>query len=131
MVGSDGIYLEHPRALLLLAEMSSTGSLAEGSYTEKTLEMARRHRDFVIGFVASRRLSSIENEDFITFTPGVQLSSGKDTLGQQYRTPEIVIMQGSDCIIVGRGIYEAGDPVSAAKLYRDAGWSAYLKRIAK
>lgn len=88
-------YLKLPRGLLLLAEMSSAGSMATGDYTVKTLEMARRHRDFVIGFVCARRLhDNPEEEDFIVFTPGVQLSAGTDALGQQYVSLQLSKVSG-------------------------------------
>jgi len=119
---------EKGRALLLLAQMSSKGNLAKGEYTQATLKMAQEHKDFVIGFITMRRL--LDDPSFINFTPGVKLASGGDELGQQYNTPEKVITeQGSDIIIVGRGIYQADDPVAEAKKYRTAGWDAYQKRL--
>ena len=49
-----------------------------------------------------------------------------DSLGQTYNTPDRIIRHnGSDIIIVGRGVYHASDPVAAAVRYRDAGWAAY------
>ncbi len=60
----------------------------------------------------------------------MQLSEGKDSLGQQYETPETVILtHESDIIIVGRGIYGADDPQQAAKKYREEGWKAYRERL--
>ncbi|KAJ2601783.1 orotidine 5'-phosphate decarboxylase [Coemansia sp. RSA 1286] len=116
------------RGLLLLAEMSSKGMLATGAYTDKNVEMAVRN-DFVVGFIGSRRFT--EERDLITMTPGVGLHASGDALGQQYRTPEHIITEnGSDIIIVGRGIYGPGkDPVAEAKRYREAGWNAYLSRL--
>ena len=115
------------RGLLLLAEMSSEGNLATGEYTEKTLQMAKDNPDFVIGFITMKKL--LDDPNFINFTPGVKLKEGIDKLGQRYNTPEKVIKeQCSDVIIVGRGIYEADDPVSEAKRYREAGWKAYQDR---
>ncbi|EXX56288.1 orotidine-5'-phosphate decarboxylase [Rhizophagus irregularis DAOM 197198w] len=121
------------RGLLLLAEMSSKGSLATGAYTEAAVEMARRHKDFVVGFIAGRKLiSDDDKEDFIVMSPGVGLDVSTDGLGQQYRTPRNVILEsGSDIIIVGRGIYGSDKDVAVeAQRYRDAGWKAYLERLA-
>jgi uridine monophosphate synthetase len=125
--GLKEIGLSKGRALLLLAEMSSVGTLACGAYTHQTIKMAEAHPDFVIGFISLRKLS--EDPRWIYMTPGVQLASGKDALGQQYQTPESVIEAGSDVIIVGRGIYGAKDPKAQAKRYRQAGWQAYLNPI--
>jgi orotidine 5'-phosphate decarboxylase subfamily 1 len=116
------------RALLLLAEMSSQGNLATDSYTEKTLAMAKEHADFVIGFIAMRKLC--DDPSFIYLTPGVQKEAGGDSLGQRYQTPSTVIKDaGSDIIIVGRGIYKAKDPETEAKEMRSLGWQAYLERL--
>jgi orotidine-5'-phosphate decarboxylase len=115
--------------------MSSKGNLATGEYSQKTLEMAQRHKDFVMGFISMRRFPDLEG-DFLILTPGVALDIKGDALGQQYRTPEQVITEsGCDVIIVGRGIYakfqESEEAVRAeAKRYQEAGWDAYLKRIA-
>lgn len=131
----DSSYLDGPRALLLLAEMSSEGSFATGEYTQKTVQMARDNRDFVIGFVGSKRfiLESETAIDFISFTPGVQLEAAKDGLGQQYRTPELVVTQnGTDVVIVGRGIYKDTsdeEQVRRAQVYQKRCWDAYLARV--
>lgn len=126
--GLRKIGLDIGRGILLLAEMSSSGSLAKGSYTEETLEMARRYSDFVIGFIAQRKLT--DEPFFIHMTPGVSFADSGDSLGQQYNSPEYVIAEkGSDLIIVGRGIIHAEDPAAAAKQYQEAGWRAYERRI--
>ncbi|KAI0068787.1 Orotidine 5'-phosphate decarboxylase [Artomyces pyxidatus] len=133
------------RGLLLLAEMSTAGTLARGAYTEDAVRMARANPDFVIGFIAMRRMDGfgvrdgeVQNseEDFLILTPGVGLDVKGDGLGQQYRTPmEVISQSGCDVIIVGRGVY--GNPASLdvdevrrqADRYRKAGWDAYLDRM--
>ena len=130
------------RGLLLLAEMSTKGSLATGSYTEEAVRMARSHPEFVIGFIAQKRMDNVGNDfrtddvDFLVLTPGVGLDTRGDAMGQQYRTPrEAVCEAGCDVIIVGRGIYgkntgelDVGYVQTQAERYRAEGWSAYLER---
>jgi orotidine-5'-phosphate decarboxylase len=119
-----------PRGLLMLAELSSKGSLATGEYTAKTVEIARSNPSFVFGFIAQSRMPEQEAEDWLILSPGVGLDDKGDALGQQYRTVDTVVEAGSDVIIVGRGLFANDrDPVIEAKRYRDAGWNAYLKRI--
>ncbi|GFO35067.1 uridine 5'-monophosphate synthase [Plakobranchus ocellatus] len=118
------------RACLLIAEMSSSGNLATGSYTQDTVKMAEENKDFVIGFICVSKISS--NPSFLHMTPGVQLEAGQDSLGQQYLTPsEVIGKRGSDLIIVGRGIYQAQDPANAAKQFQIAGYDAYVTRMAE
>ncbi|OJD19686.1 orotidine 5'-phosphate decarboxylase [Blastomyces percursus] len=130
-------YAAEGRALLILAEMTSKGSMATGPYTELSVQAARKHRRFVLGFVATRALNEVlpvdgeekDEEDFVVFTTGVNLSSSGDALGQQYQTPASAVGRGADFIISGRGIYAASDPVEAVLKYREEGWRAYLERV--
>lgn len=121
--------------------MSTAGSLATGSYTEEAVKLARQNRDFVIGFIAQRRMEGVgaaslnDTEDFLILTPGIGLESKGDSMGQQYRTPRTAIVEsGTDVIIVGRGIY-GNDPkaidliAGKAKRYMEEGWNAYLERL--
>ncbi len=111
------------RGLLLLAEMSSSGTLAEGDYAKRAKEMGEAHADFVCGFISLRKLS--DHPGMIHLTPGVKLEKGTDDLGQKYRTlEEILIENGSDVIIVGRDILRSADPVKTAHLYRERAWNA-------
>lgn len=132
----DAVEHGRERGLLLLAEMTSNGSLANGAYTSASIESARRHKSFVVGFVANHALTLVEtparatdSEDFVVFTTGVNRATKEDPLGQQYQTPEAAISRGADFIISGRGIYATADPVETAKLYQKEGWEAYEARI--
>jgi uridine monophosphate synthetase len=120
--------LQKGRGLLLLAEMSSEGSLATHEYTQKTVKMAEANTDFVFGFISQSKLSN--DPGLLYLTPGVDLSSKGDNLGQQYNTPEYVILtKQCDVIIVGRGIYKSENPSASALLFKQAGWNAYEQRI--
>jgi orotidine-5'-phosphate decarboxylase len=143
ITGLASVGLPQGRGLLLLAEMSTKGCLATGSYTEDAVRMARTNRDFVIGFIAQRRMDGVgaaesktgANEDFLILTPGVGLDTKGDTMGQQYRTPrEVILDSGCDVIIVGRGIYGndltlVGTIAARAERYMAEGWAAYLERL--
>ena len=145
------------RGLLLLAEMSSAGTLAKGDYTKACVDEANRDESgFVFGFIAQDRAherlastsTSGKSRDFLILTPGVGLDVKGDGMGQQYNTPEDVIYKkGCDVMIVGRGIYGAlmqesvvngdkaareqafGNVKEQGERYKKAGWQAYLRRI--
>ncbi|XP_048730504.1 uridine 5'-monophosphate synthase-like isoform X2 [Ostrea edulis] len=126
--GLKEIGLPLNRACLLVAEMSSKGSLAKDEYTKATVTMAERHKDFVIGFICQSKLTS--DPDLIHMMPGVQLHAGGDNLGQQYTSPEVAVQShGADVIIVGRGITKSSDPAAMAKNYQTAGYNAYLELL--
>ncbi|KAI2660535.1 Uridine 5'-monophosphate synthase [Labeo rohita] len=104
-LGAVGKPLGH--GCLLIAQMSSQGSLATGDYTQAVPSL-------------------------VHMTPGVQMQTGGDGLGQQYSSPEDVICtKGSDIIIVGRGILASSDRLRAAEEYKTAGWEAYLKKLSQ
>jgi len=110
--------------LLLLAEMSSSGTVAKGAYTKSAAKMGEKYADTVMGFISLRKIS--KNPGMIHFTPGVKLKPGKDNLGQKYRTvDEILIKNQSDIIIVGRDITNSDKPKKIASLYREKAWKAY------
>jgi orotidine 5'-phosphate decarboxylase subfamily 1 len=127
----EQVGLDKGNALLLLAEMSSEGNLAYGDYTVKSIEMAKAHPAFVIGFITRRVLT--DNEWLLNCTPGIQLGDNKsDGLKQTYITPEEAFAAGTDIQIVGRGIYgkkTAEEQKQAAMDYQKAGWDAYQVRI--
>jgi len=115
------------RGLVLLAEMSSAGHLMDAHYMQATLKMAEQFADFVIGFITQHALST--DPHWINMTPGVKLEDGGDLLGQQYITPAKAILEnGTDIVIVGRGILTAADPLTEARKYREEAWRAYCKR---
>src|ERR1700744_3262212 len=110
------------RGFLILAEMTSKRNMAPGAYTAKCIDTARRFSGAMVGCVATKALTEVssetmpsQNEDFVVFTPGVNIISKGDGKGQQYNTPKKAVQGGTDFVIVGRGIYAAADPVKAAK----------------
>ncbi len=118
---------KHHRGLILLAEMSSAGHLMDQAYMQATLKMAQLYPDYVMGFITQHALA--DEAQWINLTPGIKLKSGVDALGQQYNTPERAILEnGTDVIIVGRGIISAENPLAEAVKYRTHGWAAYLQR---
>jgi len=120
--------------LLLLAQMSSAGCLMTPAYTQSCVEVAREHRDFVIGFITMESLNTDSGDNFLSMSPGVKFvepgADAGDGLGQQYNSPESKIVdKGIDVVIVGRGILNASDRVASAKHYCQAAWNAYEKRV--
>ncbi|CAG9584548.1 unnamed protein product [Danaus chrysippus] len=117
------------RGVFLLAEMSSADNLITPDYTEATVKMAAKYPEAIVGFVCQNK-KTFNEPGFIQLTPGVQLESSKDELGQVYNTPEKVILEnGADVVVVGRGIVAAKSPETQAVIYKDTLWKCYMKRI--
>ena len=113
--GLKKVGLPKGQGLLLLAQMSSADNLLTDDYAQKAVELAKKYDDFVIGFIAQGKLT--KDEKFITMTPGIKLAEGTDELKQQYNTPQTALQKGTDIFIVGRGIYEAKNPLTTAEQY--------------
>ena len=126
----------NPRGILILAQMSSEKNLASGEYTRKAVEFGHANQDVVSGYIGNgsnplelNMLSKMSLPGDVIMAPGVKMGGRADAMGQNYSSPDGAILAGADCIIVGRGIYEAEKPELAAVSYRKAAWEAYLKRI--
>ena len=126
--------------------MSSEGNLITPEYTDACVAAARDHPEFVMGFVSQRTLNA-PKDAFVNFTPGVNFppacvqcseSEAKqavdrgDGLGQRWRSPrKVVLEEGADVIIVGRGVLDAPNRAKEAERYRRAAWEAYEERIGR
>ena len=91
------------------------------------METARKHRDFVVGFICQRSLNGVNGggggDNFLCMAPGVNLPPANDSSaveegekrvkgdgkGQVWRDPEIVIGGGWDrCGDCGQGGFGRG-----------------------
>ena len=108
------------RALLILAEMTTKGSLTTGDYTKSYIEIARKHKDFVVGFVATQSLVSVETDSaapkmkiswFLPLESVARLRVTSWDGSIKYLRQLLRGVQSS-----GRGIYAAEDPVASVKL---------------
>lgn len=113
-------------ALILIAEMSSKGALTTDEYKERVLEIAENNADYVVGYVAQK---SYPKGNLIHMCPGINISSSGDSLGQQYKTPEVAVSNGADIVIVGRGICKADNIEEMAMQYKNRSFDAYMKRV--
>lgn len=52
-------------------------------------------------------------DDFLTVTPGIRFAEGNKDDQKRVTTPEMAQSLGSNCIVIGRSITKAGDPVAA------------------
>lgn len=109
--------------IFLIAQTSSIDNLINAEYTLKTVLLAQENREFVAGFICQSGFDS----KFLHLTPGIHLD--KSVEGKQgYQTPESAISQGTDIIIVGRGIYNSEMSLLECLKYKHSGWNALKKR---
>jgi orotidine-5'-phosphate decarboxylase len=125
-------YLQNgARGCLLISDMSTAKNLYTPEYRQESQQMAKDNKSFITGFITQYPYTE-DDVDMLTMMPGVQLEAGGDSMGQVYRTPEIVVGQhGADVVIVGRGIY--AKPIEEqsllARTYQQRCWQAYLDRV--
>jgi uridine monophosphate synthetase len=134
----DGLFgdLEIPRSGFLLARMSAKGNLISETYTRQVLEVGKRRKECVSGYIGHgadvediKRFRNKIPEDQLLLMPGVNLDSKGDGLGQQYLTVKDAIDGGADAIIVGRGIVASNDPAGEARRYRQEAWKTFEMKI--
>lgn len=106
--------------IIVLTDMSSKGHLFHaGSSREEAL----RHRDVLGGLVTQIPFPQTEAPVLI-FSPGINIHTAKDTINQQYRTPEKAVATGTHFQIVGRGISNEEE----AEVYRQRGYKAVSEK---
>lgn len=113
-------------SLLLIAELSSKGNLLTEKHQHQVLDIAKKYKKNVIGFICQHRFS---DDSFLYCSPGVHLSTKTDSLGQQYNTPKKMSGLGIDLYIVGRGIYQSICPKRFAEKYREECWGKRIDEI--
>ncbi|UCG68270.1 MAG: orotidine-5'-phosphate decarboxylase [Thermoplasmata archaeon] len=125
-----------PRGIIILAQMSSKGTLVTGNYTKKATNLGNEREYEVSGLIGAgniphdlKNLALTTRSGLIMITPGVHIHKKKGVIDQQYGSPNDAIKAGSDAIIVGSGIYRAPDPEEEAEKYREIAWNAYEDRL--
>lgn len=118
-----------PRGVFVVAQMSSQGALTTGEYTKAAVKVAEASSNLVVGLVCQSNLSA--RPEMLQLTPGVHLSSNGDSLGQRYNDPQSVVNAGADLAVVGRGITESSEWLTAALNYKRSLWKAYEKRVGR
>jgi uridine monophosphate synthetase len=98
--------------VLLVHGMSSKDALTDYTYGAKIKEMGAKYSN-VAGFVSQ----DLVLPGYLTFTPGVNLKTSTDGMGQVYHTLDDMD-SGPRVFIVGRGIYESDNIVETVKQYR-------------
>ncbi|KAK9874296.1 hypothetical protein WA026_002649 [Henosepilachna vigintioctopunctata] len=116
--------------VFLIAEVSSSNNLIDEKYTTETIKLGLSYESSIAGVVCQNPLFR-DFPGFLQLTPGVQLDSTKDNLGQQYNSPEKVIENGADIAVVGRGITKSADIAGSAEQYRRVLWDACKRRISE
>lgn len=114
MEGLKDNCLKNGCGILLIAQMSTDQNLINTNYTERTVDLAVKYDDIVVGFICQQHLL----DGKFHFGVGVSLTQKSDNLGQRYNTPRYLVEQrGIDILIVGRSICNSADPQHEVKKY--------------
>ncbi|XP_046738999.1 uridine 5'-monophosphate synthase [Diprion similis] len=123
----DGLKgINEDRGIFLVTEMSSEGALTIGEYVKHSVLLSETS-NLIAGLVCQS--NTFDDPGLIQLTPGIRLEESRDDLGQQYRTPQMVINAGADLAVVGRGVTAAQDKLLAIIRYKEKLWQAYNERI--
>jgi uridine monophosphate synthetase len=110
---------------LLIAQMSNQGNLLDDVYMKKTVEMAKKYRDDIIGFICQKKIGSCQ---MLHIVPGISLEAKDDGADQRYTSPYMAMVRGADILIVGRAIMDKSDIIGECEKYRKIGWDCYEKK---
>ena len=86
--------------------------ISELSFSNEPLPYKELYSAGVVGTIGQNNTGSLQA------TPGIHLTAKKDKGNQKYRTPEEALETGVDLFIIGRGIYDAEDPLETIKEYQ-------------
>lgn len=90
--------------VLIVSQMSSQDNLITEEYTTKCYNIAKKYPELVLGFISQKKF--IDDDNFLFLTPGVKITTKKES-DQNYRSPyEAIVRDKNDIIIVGSGIYQ-------------------------
>ena len=110
---------------LLIAQMSNEGNLLDDQYMKKTIEIAEKHREDIIGFICQKKIADSE---FIYMIPGINIDCKEDNSDQQYITPQEAMERGGDIMIIGRGIIGKENILEECRKYQEIGWRSYQEK---
>lgn len=136
-VQQAGLPEDEPRGCLAICELSFGGASADRQELgcvsldgPKILDIAQRNHKICAGIIA-QKLKVQDPSLLIKASPGVHMSQTTDGRNQQWRTPEAVVADGADVIIVGRGI--VGQPeerwADLAREYKEKAFQSYLAAL--
>lgn len=103
--------------ILLIHQLSVENNLIDNIYSNRVKDMADKFPN-VVGFVSQEQVLP----NYLTFTPGINMTTTTDKQGQTYKTLD---QTNSDIFIVGRGVYETSNITESSEFYRSLCYSKW------